>query len=52
MKGEAELRKFCDAQRPEMLKADLDATMEAMATLLPEVDKDALLGNTDMAGIL
>ncbi|KAF2100254.1 alpha/beta-hydrolase [Rhizodiscina lignyota] len=45
LKGEEELRKFCDAQRPEMLKADVAGMMEVLATVLPEVDKKTMLGS-------
>lgn len=42
LKGEDELRKVLGAQRSELLKADAAAIIEAMSTILPEVDKKTL----------
>lgn len=43
LKGEEELQKFCQAERPGMMAADAKGLTEALATLLPEVDKRAML---------
>lgn len=43
LKGEEELQKFCQAEAPGMLAADAKGLTEALATLLPEVDKKAML---------
>lgn len=43
LKGEEELQKFCQAERPGMLAADAKGLTEALTTLLPEVDKRAML---------
>jgi pimeloyl-ACP methyl ester carboxylesterase len=45
LKGEEELQKFCEAARPEMLTSDPLAITEELASVLPEVDKEAMLGN-------
>lgn len=44
LKGEEELQKFCQAEKPGMMATDPKALTEALlATLLPEVDKRAML---------
>lgn len=48
LKGEEELQKFCQAMRPEMLKADVAGLTESMASVLPDIDKQALLKNDEM----
>ena len=45
MKGEEELRKFCEIARVEMLKADAAALTEALSGVLPDIDKAAILDN-------
>ena len=43
LQGEPELQKFCTASRAEILKGDDPASLvEAMSSLLPDVDKEAL----------
>jgi pimeloyl-ACP methyl ester carboxylesterase len=48
MKGEDALREFCGAQREDLLKADAKGLVEALSSLLPDVDKEALLQNEDL----
>lgn len=48
LKGETELRKFVEPQRIELLKADVAGFVEEMASILPEVDKKALLENDEL----
>lgn len=43
LKGEEELQKFCAPARDEMLKSDVVGLVEALSSLLPPVDKEALL---------
>jgi len=43
LKGEDELRKFCEAQRSDLMGVDVAAIVEGLSTVLPEVDKKALL---------
>lgn len=44
LKGEEEVQKFCQAERTGLLTADPEAlTKSLLATLLPEVDKKAVL---------
>jgi hypothetical protein len=43
LKGEEELQKFCAPARDEMLKSDVIGLVEALSSLLPPVDKEALL---------
>ena len=44
LKGEEEIQKFCQAERTGLLAADPEAlTKSLLATLLPEVDKKAVL---------
>lgn len=43
LQGEEEIQKFCQAERPGLLAADPKGLTEALATLLPEVDKKAML---------
>lgn len=45
LKGEPVIYEFCSAQRPDMLSADAVSIVETMSSLLPEVDKRALLDN-------
>lgn len=42
LKGEAELRMFCDAERPSMM-GDEQSIVKGMASILPEADKVAIL---------
>lgn len=48
LKGEAELYKYLDAQREDMIKSDLAGLIEAMSSLLPPVDQKALTQNKDI----
>lgn len=48
LEGEESLQKFCAAQRVDMINADIAAVIEAMSSLLPAVDKDALLNSAEM----
>ncbi|KUI59776.1 Proline iminopeptidase [Cytospora mali] len=43
LKGEEELQKYCEAERPGMLAADVKQLTEALSSLFPEVDREALL---------
>lgn len=52
MQGEETLRKFCMAQREEMLKADVQGIVQAMSSLLPDVDKKALTDSDDFGCML
>lgn len=52
MRGEEALRKFCMAQREEMLKADVQGIVQAMSSLLPDVDKKALTDSDDFGTML
>lgn len=45
LQGEEECQKFCEAQRSGLLDADVAGVIEEMSTILPEVDKKALLEN-------
>lgn len=49
LKGEAALRSFVDAQRPDLLKSDVKGIVDAMITILPEADKAAMLENDEVA---
>ena len=42
------MRKFVDAERLELLRADAAGVVEEMSSILPEVDKKVLLENDDM----
>lgn len=44
-KGEQALREFIEPQRIDMLKSDAAGVVQALSTLLPEVDKQAMLQN-------
>jgi len=48
MEGEEELQKFCAAGRPMMLSTDAAGLVEAISSLLPEVDRKALLQDKGM----
>lgn len=48
LEGEEKLREFVDAQRIELLKADAAGVVREMSTILPDVDKKALLENEDL----
>lgn len=48
MEGEPSLQKFCGAQRPELLEADAAGIINAMSSLLPDVDKKAITDNPDL----
>lgn len=51
MKGEEALREFCEAQRPELLKSASEI-IEALSTILPEVDKRALIDSADVGSYM
>lgn len=46
--GETELRKFLEPQREALLKADAAGVVREMSTILPEVDKQAMLKNAEL----
>ena len=48
LKGEEEVRKFVDGQRVELIKSDPQAIVNELSSILPEVDKKALLENDDI----
>jgi pimeloyl-ACP methyl ester carboxylesterase len=52
LQGEPVLQEFCNAQRPDIIKSDVPGLIEALSTLLPEVDREALLGNEGMGQFL
>lgn len=52
MKGEDEVRKFTEAQRSGLLEADAAGITEQMSSILPEVDKKAILENKEMGADL
>ncbi|RDW59169.1 hypothetical protein BP5796_12093 [Coleophoma crateriformis] len=52
LRGEDELQKFCVASRTEMLKGDVAAMVEAISSLLPKVDKDAMMNGAVMGEYL
>jgi pimeloyl-ACP methyl ester carboxylesterase len=52
LEGEESLTKFTMAQRTDMLKADVKGMTEVMASILPEVDKRALLDSDEMGEYL
>ncbi|KAI3391044.1 hypothetical protein diail_8095 [Diaporthe ilicicola] len=47
LEGEEQLQKFCQAERPGLMAADAEGVTKALATLLPEVDRKALLEDED-----
>jgi pimeloyl-ACP methyl ester carboxylesterase len=49
IKGEEELQKFCTAMRQELLQADIPGLIEALSSVLPEVDKKAMADNPEGA---
>lgn len=42
------MQKYCAAQREELIHTDVAGLVEALSTILPSVDKDALLQSTEM----
>ncbi|KAI9691447.1 MAG: hypothetical protein M1822_007518 [Bathelium mastoideum] len=48
LKGEEELQEFCQAMRPDLLKADPAGLTETMSSILPDVDKQAMLENKEI----
>ncbi|RDW63709.1 hypothetical protein BP6252_11254 [Coleophoma cylindrospora] len=52
LRGIDELQKFCAISRTEMLKGDVAGMVEAMSSLLPDVDKDALMNGNGMGEYL
>ena len=48
LEGEEASQKHCAAQREDMITADVAGLIEAMSTILPSVDKEALLQSTEM----
>ncbi|KAJ4147609.1 hypothetical protein LMH87_002121 [Akanthomyces muscarius] len=51
LQGEAKLREFCEAERPDMM-GDAQSIMTAMASNLPEVDKAVILRDPDFGNYL
>ncbi|KAH9825863.1 valacyclovir hydrolase, partial [Teratosphaeria destructans] len=51
LQGETTLQAFVAGQRPEMLKADAAGIVEALASLLPPVDREAVL-NSDIGAFM
>ncbi|KAK4544873.1 hypothetical protein LTR36_003777 [Oleoguttula mirabilis] len=47
-RGEADIRSYLDNVRPGLLSSDAAGVVEEMASILPEVDKNALLKNQDI----
>jgi pimeloyl-ACP methyl ester carboxylesterase len=52
LQGEEELQKFCAAVRTEMLKGGVGDMIEAMSSLLPDVDKEAMTKNAEVGQYL
>jgi pimeloyl-ACP methyl ester carboxylesterase len=52
LRGEEELQKFCGAMRTEMLKGGVADIIEAMSSLLPDVDKEAMTKSTEVGQYL
>jgi pimeloyl-ACP methyl ester carboxylesterase len=52
LRGEEELQKFCGAMRTEMLKGGVADLIEAMSSLLPDVDKEAMTKSTEVGQYL
>ena len=52
MEGEDAVRKYTEAQRPGLLEADAAGITEQMSSILPEVDKKAILENKEMGSDL
>jgi 5,10-methylene-tetrahydrofolate dehydrogenase/methenyl tetrahydrofolate cyclohydrolase len=48
MKGEEELRKFCDGQRPGLMNSTAAQIMEMLTSILPDVDKKALRESNEL----
>ena len=48
LQGEEALQEYCAAQRAEILSADVAGIIEAMSSLLPTVDKEALVQNSEL----
>ena len=48
LQGEHELRKYCDVMGPALLSLDVPTLVEALTSNLPEVDKNAILNNSDI----
>jgi hypothetical protein len=52
LKGEEELLEFCEKRRPSLLSATAAEITEMLTTLLPEVDKRALLDSNDLGSYM
>lgn len=52
LKGEQALQEFCDNMRPDLLKADAEGVTKSLASLLPEVDKAAVLEHKEIGQYL
>ena len=52
LKGEIEIQEFCDDARGKLFGADVNDLVAAMSSLLPEVDKKALLENESVGHFL
>lgn len=46
LRGEAEVTKYCEAMRVDMLKGGVADLIEAMDSLLPDVDKEVMTNGT------
>lgn len=42
------MQKFCQAQRADLIAADVQGMIEVMATILPEVDRQTMTQNSGM----
>ncbi|KAF3769594.1 hypothetical protein M406DRAFT_104996 [Cryphonectria parasitica EP155] len=49
LQSEETITKFCEARRPEMITADPAILVEGLSSMLPEVDKKAILENEAMS---
>jgi pimeloyl-ACP methyl ester carboxylesterase len=52
LRGEEELQRFCGAMRAEILKSDVAGTVEALSSLLSTVDRETLLGSSEIGQYL
>jgi hypothetical protein len=52
LKGEEALLEFCEARRPSLLSSTAAEITEMLKTLLPEVDKRALLESDDLGSYM
>ncbi|OAQ65217.2 valacyclovir hydrolase [Pochonia chlamydosporia 170] len=52
LQGEDAIRQFCEGERPGMIKGDASDLVAAMSSILPDVDKKALLENDTLGQFL